>query len=141
MNRCDEITFAALTAWREARGAKSDECIAGVVHSILNRVRRPSWWGRDILSVVFKKWQYSSLTDPRDPQLTTWPKRDEPSWERCLRITQGVLDGSIDNPVPGADSYHDTSIKPPYWATPDKFVWQIDRILFYDLDQDYEKDG
>ena len=139
--RHDEITFLALTAWREARG-QSEECIAAVVHSIMNRVNRPKWWGDDILSVIFKKWQYSSTTDPKDKQLTTWPeKKPRVSWDKCMRIVEGVLNGCIPNPAPGADSYFDDSIKPPYWAEPDKFVVKIGRVYFYDLDQDYEREG
>jgi spore germination cell wall hydrolase CwlJ-like protein len=135
----DEIAFMALTVWREARG-QDDECIAGVAHSILNRVFRPSWWGDDILAVIFKKWQYSSTTDPNDKQLTTWPeKKPRISWNKCMRIVEGVLAGEIPNPAPGADSYFDDSISPPYWADRNKFVVKIGRIFFYDLDQDYER--
>ncbi len=135
--RHDEITFLALAVWREARG-QSEECISAVAHSIMNRVNRPKWWGTDILSVVFKKWQYSSMTDPRDRQLTTWPRVDDPAWNQCLMVVDGVLSGKWPNPAPGADSYFDDSIEPPYWAEPDKFVVKIGRIFFYDLDQDYE---
>jgi spore germination cell wall hydrolase CwlJ-like protein len=130
-------TFMALCVWREARGA-SAAAQGRVAHCIMNRVKRPAWWGRDIMSVIFKKWQFSSLTDPNDRQLTTWPKSDDKSWIQCLKVACGVIDGVLPNPVPGADSYFDTSIQAPYWATPETFVRQIDNIRFYNLDKDVE---
>src|SRR6185295_16250998 len=68
-----EITLLALTIYREARGEPHEAQIA-VAHTVKNRISKPGWWGTDIVSVLTKKWQYSSLTDPNDTQLTTWPK-------------------------------------------------------------------
>ena len=131
-------TFLALCLWREARG-ESAKVQSGVAHAVLNRVARPSWWGRDVMGVIFKKWQFSSLTDPHDRQLTTWPASDDRSWQQCLQVAGGAIAGAIPNPVPGADSYYDLSIPPPKWADPQRFVAQLGRIRFYDLDQDYER--
>lgn len=136
--RSADLVFLALVTWREAR-SESPECRAGVAHSILNRVKNPKWWGHDVLSVCSKRWQYSSMTDPKDKQLTTWPTTLDASWTACLLIAMGVLDGTIKNPVSGADSYFDISIPDPKWATSDKFVRQIGRIKFYNLDEDVER--
>lgn len=130
--------FLALAIWREARG-ESPEVQAGIANVILNRVARPSWWGNDIMSVVFKKWQFSSLTDPNDAQLTTWPNTSDGSWLQCLDIACNAIDENISNPVRGADSYYDISISAPKWATDDTFVVQLGRVRFYDLDKDIEK--
>lgn len=137
LQKSADLAFLALTVWREARG-ESATVKTAVVHSILNRVNRPSWWGRDIMGVVFKKWQYSSLTDPKDPQLTTWPKNGETAWQECLLISNNVMRGLLNNPMPGADSYHDISIPAPDWAKPEYFVGQIGRVRFFNLDNDYE---
>lgn len=138
LRKSAEITLLALTVWREARG-ESRECRLAVAFSILNRVTNPKWWGNDILSVIRKKWQYSSLTDPKDRQLTTWPAFDDPTWFECLTVAMNALDGSIPNPVPGADSYYDNSITAPPWTKTARFAKQIGRILFFDVDHDYEK--
>jgi hypothetical protein len=137
-----EITFAALTLWREARG-ESTLAKTAVMFSILNRVYQPCWWGTDLLTVLFKKWQYSSLTDPKDRQLTTWPRSDDPSWQECLEVARGVLenDPTYTNPVPYADSYFDDSIQAPNWTLKAKFVKKIGRLSFYDVDHDYEQNG
>lgn len=124
-----------MVVWREARG-ESDECRAAVAHSVLNRVSRPTWWGRTVLTVVARKWQYSSMTAPGDPQLILWPIDGDASWWECLQIACDVLDGEIPNTAPGADSYFDVSIQPPKWAKPEMFVKQIGRIRFYNIDRD-----
>jgi N-acetylmuramoyl-L-alanine amidase len=134
--RISDIFYLALVTWREARG-EGTECMTAVAHSIMNRVNNPKWWGKDVTSVVTKKWQYSSMTDPKDRQLTTWPGLD-PWWSMALVIAAGVYDGTIKNPAPGADSYFDISIPNPIWATADKFVTQIGRIKFYNMDKDTE---
>lgn len=124
--------FLALTIWREARG-ESKEVQIGIAHVILDRVRHPTWWGNDMMSALFKKWQFSSLTDPNDKQLTTWPSATDKSWIQCLQIACDSVDGLTVNPVPGADSYYDLSIPAPKWATEDVFVKQIGRVRFYNL--------
>ena len=136
-SQATDMVFMALAIWREARGESQDAQIA-VGHTILNRVNRPSWWGRSVMEVLFKKWQYSSLTDPKDRQLTTWPK-DDTVWQQCLYVAENVLNGNFPNPVSGADSYHDISIPSPKWATDKMFVRKIGRLRFFNVDQDVEK--
>jgi N-acetylmuramoyl-L-alanine amidase len=136
LQRINDIFYLALVTWREARG-EGKECMTAVAFSIMNRVSKPKWWGKDITSVVTKKWQYSSMTDPNDKQLTTWPGLD-PWWESALAIAADVYDKKVENPVPGADSYFDISIPDPLWATADKFVRRVGRIKFYNLDSDIE---
>jgi spore germination cell wall hydrolase CwlJ-like protein len=136
LSRSNDAFWLAFAVWREARGEPLLGQI-GVAHSIMNRVIRPTWWGRTVMEVIFRPWQYSSFTDPKDKQLTTWPKNDR-VWHQCLYVACGVLDGVIANPVPGADSYFDISITGTDWATPDKFVAQIGRIKFYNVDRDVE---
>ena len=132
-----ELVFLALCVWREARGEGFTARLA-VAYSILNRVEKPSWWGRSVMEVVFKRWQYSSLTDPHDPQLTTWPIWDS-TWQGCLDVADKAIGKKVDNPVPHADSYFDVSITAPAWATDDIFIAQVGRLRFYNVDKDYER--
>ena len=138
LRKTAETTFLALALWREARGESLD-AKRGVACCILNRVKKPCWWGTDILSVLFKKWQFSSLTAPGDKQLTTYPTADDTQFEICMQIARDAVNGSIMNPVPGADSYYDVSISAPVWATSKTFVRQIGRIIFHNTDHDIEK--
>lgn len=137
-----EFSFLALTLWREARG-ESFETKVAVVHSIMNRVDNPGWWGNTITGVLKKKWQYSSLTDPKDPQLTLYPGTDDESFEECLKAVAGVQEGLFKNPFTGADSYYDDSLqgdRRPKWAKehPECYVGKSGRLNFYNLEADME---
>ncbi len=135
-----DVTFLGLVLWREARGEEY-ECKLAVACSIMNRVNRPSWWGRTLLEVITKKWQYSSMTDPKDRQLTTWPRAYDDQWLECLRIAREVLMGHVPHPAPGADTYHDDSITTPAsWGGP-VLVRKIGHILFFNMDRDVEQDA
>ena len=137
-----EISLLALTIWREARGECTDAKIA-VAHTVKNRMENPSWWGNDIVSVLTKKWQYSSMTDPKDRQLTTWPQANDHVFEECLTVAALVVGGVYNSPLRGIDSYYDDSLKGdlmPKWAKehPERFVGKIGRLNFYNLDMDTE---
>lgn len=134
-----ELAIVALTLWREARGCPYEVQLA-VACSIRNRVRRPSWWGKTYAEVCLARLQYSSMTYPKDPQLTRFPKSvTDEGFGQCLEIARRVMRDEVDSPVPGADSYFDDSIPPPTWATPDKFVAKLGRISFYNMDRDVER--
>jgi len=129
-----DTVFLALCIWREARGEPRPGKEA-VAMTVLNRLGRPYFKAKTVSDVLFKKWAFSSLTDPRDAQLTTWPKDGDPVWLECIEIAIQALTGMIEHPAPGADHYWDQSIKPPSWATPASFVRKIGRINFHNLDK------
>lgn len=133
--RISDGTCLAFVLWREARAEPKEGKIA-LVYSILNRVQKPKWWGTSIASVVLKAWQYSSMTDPNDPQLRKYPWGDA-AWPECLQVAFDVLDGKVENPVPSADSYYATYIPAPNWAKQDQFVKQIGAHRFYNTDGDH----
>lgn len=131
LQHSSNVVMLALVIWREARG-EPEEARIGVAHVVLNRVRRPGWWGATMLEVLTKPWQFSSLTDPKDRQLTKWPKESDPSWMQCLRIARRAILGASTNPIGDADHYHDTSIEQPAaWGTGAKLRCQLGRLKFY----------
>jgi len=133
-----ELFYLAFAVWREARG-EDEEVRRAVAWSIRNRVDRPKWWGKTYDEVITKRWQYSSLTDPNDPQLgRAWPRLSDASWIECLQIADDVINGVSYNPTIGADSYYDISIPAPYWTTSARFCGQLGSMRFYDVDHDFE---
>jgi len=137
MQKCADLTFLALTTWREA-SSESYQAKLALSYSIIERVKKPTWWGHDVQSVVFKKWQYSSMTAPGDSNLVRWPQVTDPSWHDSLVAASSALSGSEPNPAPNADSYYDISIKPPIWATPKNFIAAIGKLRFHEVDFDHE---
>lgn len=133
-----ETFYLAFTAWREARG-EARLVRRAVMFSILNRVERPKWWGRTVDEVCTKREQYSSLTHPGDPQLASaWPTMADPIWLECVEDAYNLLWYDFENPVPGADSYHDLSISTPKEMATGRDCGVIGRIHFWDVDHDYE---
>jgi spore germination cell wall hydrolase CwlJ-like protein len=133
-----ETSLLALVVWREARGEGYPAMLA-VACSIRNRVERPSWWGHTFAEVIGKKWQYSSMAAPNDPQLLKYPLSElDQNFSDAMKAATDTISGLALSPVPGADSYYDTSIRPPKWATPETFVAAIGALRFHNLDKDVE---
>lgn len=138
-----ELGFFALVLWREARG-ESFETKVAVACSIMNRVEHPQWWGSNLTEVLRKAWQYSSVTDTKDPQLTKWPASTDHFFAECLSVCAGVLEGVYHNPFKGSDSYFDDSLQGdqrPKWAKehPERYVGKSGRLNFYNMDCDIEE--
>ena len=102
------------------------------------RVSHPCWWGDTVQAVVTKKWQYSSLTDPHDVQLTRYPTRNDDQWLTCMQLADDAINGLLTSDAPGATSYYDDSIPAPKWATPETLVKKIGRINFHRIGYDVE---
>jgi len=130
-----EQSMLALLVWREARGEVYQAKMA-VAFSVLNRVKNPKWWGTSLGAVVAKKWQYSSMAAPGDPNLILYPLPHDLSFHDTLSAVNAVLFNSPINQTAGADSYYDLSIPPPKWAKPEQFVKQIGAFRFFNTDGD-----
>lgn len=130
-----ERVMLALLVWREARGELYQTKVA-VAFSVLNRVQNPKWWGTTLGAVIAKKWQYSSMAAPGDPNLIQYPLPHDLSFQDSMRAVNAAIMGKEKNPVEGADSYYDVSIQPPKWAKPEQFVTQIGAFRFFNTDGD-----
>lgn len=77
------------------------------------------------------------MSAPGDPNLIKYPTLDALSF-KIYQIAWNIVQNRIQSNVPGADSYYDISIPAPNWADENKFVKQVGRIRFYNLDKDIE---
>lgn len=105
-----------------------------VAQTVINRVEHPGWWGRTPEEVLTSPYQYSTMTDPGDKQLTSWPSSRGALLKECLGAAQDALAKNSPMVVKGADSFYAEGIKPPAWAEEDKFVAQLGPLLFYNVD-------
>lgn len=125
-----EVALLSLCIWRES----SNRPLAvqqAIGCSIRNRVNSPRWWGNSWSTVICLKYQYSSMTNPGDPNLVRWPLASDPSWIQCMGVAQEVYDGTLTDSTSGATNYYDDSIPPPDWAAKMDFTVQIATTLFY----------
>lgn len=132
-----QLSLLALVMWREARG-EGPEAMKAVGCCIRNRVKRPTWWGKDYISVITKKWQFSSMAAAGDPQLMNYPQTGDSAYEQALQIAEWIIGEDVGNPFPGADSFYDASIARPKWATNENYCGKIGRIFFHNVDMDVE---
>lgn len=116
------LMIIALTLYSEAGGEPiSNKMAVGSV--IWNRA------GGDVekLEAVCLKPRQFSCWNAGTPK--TPGKRDR-AWADCIGIASAMLSGKF-APVTRATHYHDTSIKPPYWARDMKLVLAEARLRFY----------
>lgn len=126
------LTFMlALCIFREARG----ETVLGqraVANVILNRAKRPGWWGSDVFTVITKAYQFSSF-NKGEPNSIVYGAPNDASWHQCFAVAQSALDGSLLDNTIGATFYYDKSLDamPPVWASKYKHLCDIGSFRFF----------
>ena len=105
----------ALTVWRET--SNTPRAWRMVIWVILNRARIGGWWGHDIVSVVTKKWQFTSMSGTGDANLTRWPVDGEAVFAAIAREVDALTDGTV--PVQTDATYYFSlplTSPPPAWG-------------------------
>ncbi|TDP61339.1 cell wall hydrolase [Roseateles toxinivorans] len=127
----------ARTMWGEARGEAGDG-MAAVAHVVLNRVARQTYWGRDVIAVCQKPWQFScwNRNDPNLPQLLRVDGSDA-RFRLALDLAGRLLaqprpQREAADPTRRATHYHTCSLNPrPRWALGREPCARIGAHLFY----------
>lgn len=127
----EELEVLAKTVYGEARG-ESQVGQEAVAFTVLNRIEKRSWWGRDIIGVCKYPWQYScwNSNDPNSVILNTMSGNDS-RLVPLLDVTRRVLTGQAQNPIGKATHYYADYIAAPSWVPAGTFVTKIGRHLFY----------
>lgn len=96
-----DLHDTSLCLWREARGEGVQGMIA-VGCIIRNRTRKE---GTSYHTEVYKPWQFTSMTDPNDPEYHLEPLMDDTSWKQAQFVATGILQGTIADLTGGATLY------------------------------------
>lgn len=97
--------YIALCAWREARGEGPDGLL-GVLNVIRNRTDR--WYYNQVDPyhyAIFLKGQFTSMSDPSDPQYRLFPEESDPVWQFCLNNAANLVAGGVPDNTGGALYY------------------------------------
>lgn len=125
------VDIAARTAWGEARGegAQGMQAVLNVVH---NRVAKPGWWGRDVISVCRAPSQFSCwrTQDPNRTKLLT-VTAENPQFHEALLLAFQMELGQLPDLTDGADHYFDCRTPPPFWARGRFYRKTIGHHAFY----------
>lgn len=111
------LDILARTIYGESRGESLFGKIA-VAYTIVNRASRPSWWGKTVMEVCLKPWQYScwNAADPNS-KLIKEVTLESHSFRDCFGVACLVLNRTMDDPTNGATHYYALSMPvPPKWA-------------------------
>ena len=120
----------AKTLWGEARG-EGRVGMHAVANVILNRARKPGWWGTNIREVCLKRRQFSCWNpdDPNRKKMLAVTDED-PSYRVAVELADMAIQGVLEDITRGADHYHTKTIK-PYWAKAEKPIAEWGNHLFY----------
>lgn len=135
----DATDILARTLWGEARGEGSIG-MAAVANVIMNRVRHPTWWGHDAVSVCLTPWQFSSwnAADPNRAKLLAVTDED-PQFVTALIIAKQALAGRLPDITEGSTTYKTKWLAwPSSWGEPVPARVTIGNQVFYNLDQEHQ---
>lgn len=130
-----QLTLAR-TLWGEARGEgiSGMEAVACVV---LNRVRRQTYWGKNVVDVCRKPYQFScwNASDPNSATLMRLVA-ESPELAAALPIAARAIANELADRTAGATHYHARRlVPPPRWARGHAPCATIGNHLFYnDID-------
>jgi spore germination cell wall hydrolase CwlJ-like protein len=132
-----ELELITLCVYGEARNQGLDGMLA-VASVILNRSKKPSWWGSDIKSVILKPWQFSCFNenDPNRKTLENIAMDFQDSLKRlstlrhCYWIARGLMEGFLSSNVGSATHYHTRQVKPD-WKDKLQKITQVGDHIFY----------
>lgn len=117
----------ALNIYREASGESFlGKLLVGQVTE--NRVQDPRW-PDTYIGVITQPWQFSSF-NRNDPNITRWPKENEPSWEESVMAANLIL--RMPQPITTANHYHAKSVDPG-WSNGRTPEQREGNHLFYTL--------
>jgi N-acetylmuramoyl-L-alanine amidase len=121
----------ARVCWGEARG-EGPQGMQAVASVILNRAKRPGWWGKSIQTCCTMPYQFSCMNqdDPNRPKLLAVTDAD-PFFRCALAIADLAVAGALPDNTNGADSYYAVSMGPPRWCAGLTPTAVIGRQRFY----------
>ena len=108
--------YVSLCLWREAR-SEGEDGIRGVMHVI--RKRALTWYKsakEPYHACIFSHAQFTSMSDPADPEYSLFPSDTDSVYMLCQRIAQDVIAGHDTDNTGGALYYANLdNITPGGW--------------------------
>lgn len=122
----------ARTAFGENRGG-GVQGMQSVLNVIMNRSKKPGWWGKTPRDVCLHPYQFSCWLQ-KDPNysLITTVNQSNPTFGLALDLARTALAGELKDLTNGATYYYATSMKsPPHWAVGKTPCAKISNQLFF----------
>lgn len=124
------VDTLARTLWAEARG-EGERGMQAVACVVLNRARQGGWWGRDVVTVCRKPYQFSCWNENTSSRAALLRVTvADPSFAQALGIARTAVAGGLPDFTSGATHYHADYVDPA-WARGRKPCFRFGRHLFY----------
>jgi spore germination cell wall hydrolase CwlJ-like protein len=107
------MVLAALCVWREARG-EAYSAMLGVACVLRNLLAVEG----DLVRVITRRDQFSSMTFHGDPNLIEWPQAQDGAFRMCSMAVSSIL-GSLSPDITGGATYYFSpplEEPPPGWG-------------------------
>jgi N-acetylmuramoyl-L-alanine amidase len=126
------LDILAKTIYGEARGEFFQSKLA-VAYTVVNRATFPSWWGKSIIEVCLKPYQYSCwLSSDPNFKLLQDISLDSHAFRDCHAAACLAYNHTLPDPTNGATHYYALSMQtPPKWAAEMKAIAAIGGHKFF----------
>lgn len=112
----DLVELLALCMWREARG-EGEEGMRAVGHVVMKRAA--TWYrtyAEPVHMAIMYRGQFTSMSDPRDPEYRLHPVEGDPQYAFCRQIALLLIAGTDPDITKGALYYANLEeLKPNCW--------------------------
>lgn len=127
------VDVLARTLYGEARG-EGTHGMRAVACTIRNRANNPRWWGKDIVTVCLKPWQFSvwNQGDPNRAKILAATIRDR-MFPEALEVARDTVAGRLPQLTNRSDHYHTKAVR-PIWSRGKTPVATIGGHLFFRLE-------
>jgi len=123
----------ARTVWGEARSERR-RGMAAVASVIMNRANNPRWWGRDVVSVCLKPWQFSAWNiDSSQRRLLLEVTESDREFRIALELADLAIAGTLEDETGNSDHFHTLTVR-PLWSRGRQPVTTIGRHHFFRLE-------
>jgi spore germination cell wall hydrolase CwlJ-like protein len=129
------VDVLARTLWGEARG-EGERGMQAVANVIMNRADNPRWWGRTVIQVCHRPWQFSAWNknDPNRRLLLAVTDRDL-QFRLALDLATRAVNRQLPDLTLNSDHFHATWMtRPPTWARGRTPTVTIGRHVFFRLE-------
>ena len=126
----EAIDIMARTIYGEARGEEEEGQIA-VGNVIKNRVKKKTWYGKNIKDVCLKAWQ-SSCWNHKDPNfkiISSLDRRNK-TFVKLLATAEQILNNDVKDNTKRSTHYHTSAIKPKWSKGLTPIVTIVNHIFY-----------
>ena len=110
----DVLELLALCCWREARG-EGEDGMRAVGHVIINRSKVTPYtrYAQPIFQVIMERGQFTSMSNPHDPEYRLHPAFNDRQYAFCLSIGPALIADTDKDNTNGALYYANLKELPP----------------------------